>query len=174
MKSLILTISTFLSAAAFAADLQTVPYVDLGRYVGDWYEISHIPQGYQKGECACARQRLTAVQDGTVGVFNSCNESTSGGALQTINGVATNTDKATNAKFNVTFDMGQTGTYWIIGLDTDYRYSVVSNESGEALYILSKTPTLDPTLYAEALLKAGQQMDVTKLKMTAQEYCTYP
>ncbi len=30
-------------------ELQTVRHVDLGRYVGTWYEIASFPQSFQRG-----------------------------------------------------------------------------------------------------------------------------
>ena len=29
--------------------LQTIPHVDLSRYLGTWYEIANFPQGFQRG-----------------------------------------------------------------------------------------------------------------------------
>ncbi len=67
------------------------------------------------------------------------------------------------------------GDYWIIGLDNDYRYAVVSNEEGSTLWILSRTPVLEPTLYADALAIAQKQgVNVSLLQKTEQQGCQYP
>jgi len=47
----------------------------------------------------------------------------------------------------------------IIGLDAQYRYAVVSEPSLRTLYILSKTATLEDSLYNEAVQIASEQLD---------------
>ena len=167
-----------LLALAFAslparAELQTVPFVDVARYLGDWYQIARNPMPFE-GDCYCARQRLSLRADGLVGVYNSCNDAGIHGPLREIEGTATNDDPATNAKFTVDFNLPHKGQYWVIGLDADYRYAVVSDPSLKSLYILSKTPTLAPELYQQALQAAGRQLDLSRLRTTVQEGCTYP
>jgi apolipoprotein D and lipocalin family protein len=116
---------------------------------------------------------LTGLEDGTVGVYNTCNDPTTG-ELRSISGVATNNDPSTNAQFTVDFGLPHTGQYWIIGLGENYEYAVVSDPSLLSLYILSKTPQLSPDLYAEAVEKAQRQVDVSKLRVTEQRNCEYP
>ena len=37
------------TTASISQPLQTVPYVDLKKYAGKWYEIASFPQRFQKG-----------------------------------------------------------------------------------------------------------------------------
>jgi hypothetical protein len=80
----------------------------------------------------------------------------------------------TNAKLTVDFGLPKTGQYWVIGLDPQYRYAVVSEPSLQTLYILSRTPELAPELYAQALAEASKQLDTSKLILSEQKGCTYP
>jgi apolipoprotein D and lipocalin family protein len=153
------------------AQLRTVPYVEVDRYLGTWYQIARNPLIFE-GNCVCSRQVLS-VSNGRVDVYNSCNEPSTG-ELREIRGFATNNDPSTNAQFTVDFGLPHTGQYWIIGLDTEYRYAVVSDPSKLSLYVLSKTPTLDPELYDEAVQIAAEQVDVSRLVMTPQMGCVYP
>lgn len=155
------------------ASLKTVPYVDVSRYLGTWYQISRNPLMFEDG-CVCSRQVLTVRDDGNVGVYNSCNAETVNGRLKEIRGYAVNMDPASNSKFKVDFYLPHKGDYWIIGLDSEYRYAVVSDPSKKSLYILSKTPTLDQDLYEQAVAEAATQIDTSKLEMTVQQGCTYP
>jgi apolipoprotein D and lipocalin family protein len=170
-----LFILSLLAPAVSHAELQTVPFVDVARYAGDWYQISHIPMWFEGGNCACARQRLTAnAKPGVIDVFNSCNTGDARGESKTIRGEATNDDVKSNSKFTVDFHQGFLGTYWIIGLDPDYRFAVVSDKDQISLYILSKTPTLAPDLYAQAMALAAKQLDTSKVVLTDQKDCSYP
>jgi len=153
------------------AQLRTVPYVEVERYLGTWYQIARNPLIFE-GNCICSRQVLSLGQ-GRVDVYNSCNEPTTG-ALREIRGFATNNDPSSNAQFTVDFGLPQTGQYWIIGLDVDYRFAVVSDPSLVSLYILSKTPTLSAELYDEAVALAAEQLDVSRLRLTPQTGCAYP
>lgn len=156
------------------AELKTVAYVDPAKYMGDWFQIAHIPMWFEFGNCSCARQRLTLLPSGKVGVFNSCNDGGPGGELKTIQGEATIVDTATNAKLSVDFHLPWKGTYWIIGLDEKYRHAVVSDQGESTLYILSRTPTLEEDLYKDALAIAARQLDTSKLRLTQQTGCRYP
>lgn len=155
------------------ADLKTVDHVDPSRYLTTWYKISGNPLFFEK-DCVCSRQVLSAGQNGLVNVYNSCNDKSYDGPLREILGTATNDDPTTNARFTVDFGLPNKGQYWIIGLDANYRYAVVSDPSLKSLYILSTTPTLAPDLYAEAVATAAVQVDTSKLEATPQENCTYP
>lgn len=154
-------------------ELQTVDYVDVSKYLGTWYQIARNPLFFE-GNCACSRQVLSTTSDSKIQVYNSCNDVTVTGPLREISGFATNEDPMSNSKFKVDFGLPKKGDYWIIGLGTNYEYAVVSDPSRRSLYILSKTPTLDPILFNEALAKASSQLDTSKLIMTIQQQCQYP
>lgn len=155
------------------AEMQTVPYVDVSRYLGTWYQIARKPVPFESG-CVCSRQILTLREDGNVGVYNSCNDRSPSGAIREIRGFAVNDDPNSNSKFTVDFNQFVKGKYWIIGLDPEYRYAVVSDPNQFSLYILSKTPSLDPELYNEAVAMASTQANTSRLMMTLQEGCNYP
>ncbi len=174
MKTALFLLS-FVFAANARADLQTVSHVDVSRYIGTWYQIAHNQLPFEPKDCACAQQTLGVNAQGAVTVYNSCNAGGTHGSLYEIRGTARNEDPASNSKFEVDFvGVPQAGQYWIIALDADYRYAVVSDPSLLSLYILSKTPELDPALYNEAVKAAAAQVPVDKLVITPQQGCQYP
>lgn len=144
------TIAFLLGAisAAFAdsnAELKTVPSVDLNRYLGKWYEIARYPNRFEKSCASDVTAQYSLRSDGKIEVVNSCRKAD--GKLKASKGSAKVADKQTNAKLKVTFFWPFYGNYWIIDLDPDYRYAVVSEPGREYLWILSRTPKLDPALY---------------------------
>jgi apolipoprotein D and lipocalin family protein len=169
----VMALQIFISTSASAADLQTVPYVDVAQYAGTWYQIARNPLFFE-GNCFCARQVLAPLSEGVVSVYNSCNQNSLNGTLQEIRGTATDENPGVNSQFLVDFNLPHKGQYWIIGLASDYRYAVVSDPSQKSLYILSKTPTLSEDDYKTAVGLAAQQMDVSKLVVTQQVGCQYP
>lgn len=56
-------------------ELVTVPRVELGRYVGTWYEIANFPQSFQRG-CMATTATYTLRDDGEIDVINACREGT--------------------------------------------------------------------------------------------------
>jgi len=65
------------------------------------------------------------------------------GELNEAIGIASIVDKKTNAKLEVQFFWPFKGDYWIIDLDQDYKYSVVSEPDRQYLWILSRSPNMD-------------------------------
>ncbi|MHB8845649.1 MAG: lipocalin family protein [Nitrospirota bacterium] len=121
-----------------------VPFVDLARYSGTWYEIARFPNFFQKG-CSSTSAAYTLLPDGKVEVVNRC---TRGGKADSIKGTATVADPVTSAKLEVTFFWPFSGEYWIIELGAAYEYAVVSNSDRSRLWVLSRTPVMDDRVYA--------------------------
>lgn len=171
-----------LAGNAFAAPTPvSVSTLDLNRYMGDWYQISHVPltAEFDKKMCACARQRLVLGQS-EVSVRNTCNAETASGALVDVRGNANYTDvNVSPSQFTVNLEVAPNvwaqASYWVIGIDSEYRFAVVSNSTGTALYILSRTPEMDQNLYNQALkIAINQNLDLRNLKPTLQLGCSYP
>ena len=135
--------------------LDVVEEVDLDRYAGRWYEIASFPQRFQTG-CVATTADYSRRDDGRIRVENRCRDETFDGALREVEGVAWVVDPAEgNAKLRVQFFWPFSGAYWIIELDEDYRYAVVGHPSREYLWILSRTPQIDASVY-DALLERIQ------------------
>ncbi len=133
------------------APLQVVDDVDLDRYTGKWYEIASYPQRFQRG-CVATSATYTRRADGRIDVLNECRNQSLDGELRRAEGVAWIADPGeSNAKLLVQFFWPFRGDYWIIELDDDYRYAVIGHPSREYLWILARTPSLEPALYARLL-----------------------
>ncbi len=149
--------------------LKTVPQVDLSRYLGTWYEIASFPQRFQRG-CTGTTATYSLMDNGDLRVVNRCFKGSLDGKLSVARGHAWVVDKTTNAKLEVSFFWPFHGAYWIIDLDPDYRYAVVGNPSRDYLWILSRTPTMDPAVYAGILERLeAQGFDTSRLVRTLQK-----
>jgi apolipoprotein D and lipocalin family protein len=126
-------------------DLQTVRTVDLNRYMGKWYEIARYPNRFEKKCVSDITAEYTLRADGKVLVVNSCRKMD--GNWNVSRGTAKVVDKQTNAKLKVTFFWPFYGDYWVIDLDPDYRFAVVSDPARKYLWILSRTPQMDRLTY---------------------------
>ncbi len=147
--------------------LETVPQVDLGRYVGRWYEIARYPNRFERKCDRDVTAEYSIKRNGDIRVVNSCVK-ISGDVTQSI-GAAKVVDKSTNAKLKVTFFWPFYGKYWIIALGWDYDYAVVGEPSRKYLWILSRNPQMPADLYREITGRlAAKGYDASKLVKTRQ------
>ncbi len=175
-------IAVALSAAAFAlitatrsyaesSTLETVPSLDLKRYVGTWYEIGRYPNRFQKKCSSDTTANYTLREDGKIQVVNTCRKAD--GTLNTARATARVVDSTTNAKLKVTFFWPFSGDYWVIGLGKNYEYAIVGEPSRKYLWILSRTPQMDPALYKEAIQTIRSRgYDPGRLMLTNQAAAT--
>ena len=135
-----------------AQTLQTVPSVDLKKYSGKWFEIASYPQRFQKG-CHCTTAEYTLSEKGYVIVENRCNRDSVNGKQSYIKGKAFVEKDSGSAKLKVQFFWPFKAKYWIIDLADDYSFAVVSHPNKKYLWILSRTPKMDDTVYQEIILR---------------------
>ena len=173
MKTLLflLSISGIMALTGMAAaqdkPLETVPSVDLQKYLGRWYEISSFPQSFQKG-CHCTVAEYS-MEKNFVRVINTCRKDSSEGKVKRAKGKAFVVKGSNNAKLRVQFFWPFRGDYWIIDLAEDYSYAVVGAPDRNYLWILSRTPHMDEGLYQEIVKRcADKAFDVSKLVKTDQ------
>jgi apolipoprotein D and lipocalin family protein len=137
------------SLLADSGDPSVVPDVDFTRYVGPWKEIAHSPNFFQK-KCLRSTAEYALLGPGKVSVHNICYKEN--GKTSDIHGVATVTDPAVPAKLKVRFNFFARGDYWIVRLDPNYEWAVVSGPKRRSLFILSREAPMAPALL-ETLLK---------------------
>ncbi len=148
--------------------LRTVEHVDLQRYLGTWYEIASFPQRLQRG-CTSTTATYAMRTDGQIDVVNRCRKGSLDGPPKEARGRARVVDRESNAKLEVSFFRPFWGDYWIIDLGSDYEYAVVGHPSRDYLWILSRTPTMDPKLYASIVRRLqAQGYETDRLQKTAQ------
>jgi apolipoprotein D and lipocalin family protein len=147
-------------AQAEAALLQTVPAVNVPRYMGTWYEIAKYPNWFQK-KCASSTQATySLLADGQVQVLNRCK--TASGEWSEALGAARQIGAKDSPRLKVRFAPAWLsfipmvwGDYWIIALDPDYQWVVVSEPKREYLWILSRTPQLPAVTYQALTSQLG-------------------
>ncbi len=137
------------AALSDAPPLTPVSTVELKRYMGKWYEIARYPNRFQR-ECESdVTATYTLRPDGKVRVVNACRKKD--GTMKEARGTAKPADRGSNARLKVTFFWPFYGDYWIIGLDPDYRWSVVGEPGRKYLWILSRSPKMDEAEYQKAM-----------------------
>jgi apolipoprotein D and lipocalin family protein len=148
--------------------LRTVEHVDLQRYLGTWYEIASFPQRFQRG-CTGSTANYALRPDGEIDVLNRCRKDALDGEEKSADGRARVVDRTTNAKLEVSFFRPFWGDYWIVDLGRDYEYAVVGHPSRDYLWVLSRTPAMEPAVYDGILARLrAQGYEVERLNRTLQ------
>jgi apolipoprotein D and lipocalin family protein len=160
--------TTTTTARLHLPELRTVPQVDLNRYVGTWYDIASFPQSFQRG-CTGSTATYTIRKDGEIDVLNRCRKGSLDGKEETAMGRARVVDRVTNAKLKVSFFRPFWGDYWIVDLGSNYEFAVVGHPGRDYLWILSRTPTMDPEVYKGIVGRLKEQgYEVERLNRTLQ------
>ena len=153
---------------AESAEVTVVDFVDLDRYLGKWYEIASYPTWFQRG-CTASTAEYALLPDGKIEVINRCRNDRTDGPVKESKGKAEVVDPNTNAKLKVWFFWPFKGNYWIIDLDDTYQWAVVGEPKRKYLWILSRTPTMEESLYQEIVSRLpAKGYDPAKLKRTQQ------
>lgn len=154
----------FPGVASAVEDVQSVPQVDLSRYVGRWYEIASFPMFFQRKCLGDTTAEYAEKEAGTISVRNRCR--TEDGFIEA-EGRATVVPETGNGRLRVSFFWPFSSDYWIIGLDDEYRWALVGNPNRKYLWLLSRTPQLDATSVQKAMdIAARQGFDLANLRMT--------
>ena len=142
--------------------VRTVGNVDLNRYMGTWYEIAKFPKRFEKGLVGVTAT-YTMMPGGKVRFVNAGYKENFSGKFVQAQARAWAVDES-QSKLKVMFFWPFRDDYWIIGLGKNYEYALVGDPERESLWILSRTPVLDPAVYDEVLLKAKRQgFDISRL-----------
>ncbi|HQV23573.1 MAG TPA: lipocalin family protein [Agitococcus sp.] len=140
---------------------QTVPKVDLNRYMGKWYEIAKIPNSFQKTCVSETTVTYTLLANHHVAGVNACKKAN--GELYQLK-IDGKVQDASNAKivFKITsswlrFIPMVRADYWIVDLAADYSYAAVATADGKYLWILARQAQLNDSVYEQILQRVAKQ-----------------
>jgi apolipoprotein D and lipocalin family protein len=147
---------------ALAAPVQPISSLDVPRYMGTWYEIAKYPNYFQRKCVGNTTANYALLPDKTVQVTNRCD--TGPGEAISATAAGRQVGGATSPKLEVRFAPAWLSLlpmvwadYWVIDLDEQYQLAAVSEPKREYLWILSRTPTVEPQAYAALLARLEKQ-----------------
>lgn len=132
----------------------TVPQLDLEKYVGKWYEVARFDHRFERDLVGCTAN-YTVNDDGTIKVVNAGYEESFAGKYKVSEGKARRPDENVPGQLEVSFFAWFYSEYNVMELADDYRYALVGSKTDNYLWILSRTPQLDPA-DKEFLLRQAQ------------------
>jgi apolipoprotein D and lipocalin family protein len=173
IRNVALMFGLAISGSAVAAELATVPDVDLSRYMGTWHEQANFPMYFQRNCARNTKAIYSAMEGGQVAIRNECE--THDGKTIEASGVARRAG-GSSSKLEVRFAPAFLsflpfvwGDYWIIALDADYQWSIVGTPDKKYLWILSRNKSLSPELYQNLVeIAKSKGFDTGRLVRTEQ------
>lgn len=137
-------------------DKTVVKELQLDKYLGTWYEIARYDHRFERnlvGVTATYSMR----EDGKIKVLNAGYKNNLDGVLSEAVGKAKIPNPAIPSKLKVSFFWIFYGDYFVLELDAQYQWAVIGSSSDKYLWILSRTPQMDPTVYQSLLDKLTQR-----------------
>ncbi|MGB5834300.1 MAG: lipocalin family protein [Thiohalocapsa sp.] len=121
----------------------TVPWVELPRYMGRWYEIARLPYFTQRFCVKDVYAEYALGDDGMMYVINRCTRK--GGRIGQAKALARVVDPASNSRFEISFRTLYGvhvlwDDYWVLGLGEDYDYALVGQPTRRRGWVLSREP----------------------------------
>ena len=162
--------AALLGGCAGPRPMETVDYVDLERFMGDWYVIANIPTFIEKGaHNAVESYRLD--DDGTVATTFTFRKDSFDGELKTYRPRGFIRDTESNAVWGMQFIWPIKADYRIIYLDSDYRVTVIGHEKRDYVWLMAREPFLPRAEFEraeDAIREAGY--DTTLLQRVPQRW----
>jgi len=150
--------------------IRTESYVDLERFMGDWYVIASIPTGIEK-QAYNAMESYRLDEDGTVATTFSFRKSGFDGKQKVYNPRGYVRDTSSNAEWGMQFVWPFKADYRIVYVDQDYTQTIIGRNKRDYVWIMARTPTISHEDFFERVkLIREQGYDASKLKMVPQRW----
>jgi apolipoprotein D and lipocalin family protein len=135
--------------------VQVVNGFELDRYLGTWYEIARLDHRFERGLSQITANYSLRDDDGVQVVNRGYNEEK--GEWDEAIGRAYFVDASDVGQLKVSFFGPFYGGYNIVELDkSDYQYSLVAGPDRDYLWILSRTPQMEPDVLQSLVDKARE------------------
>jgi apolipoprotein D and lipocalin family protein len=142
MKTQTAMLAMLTGACTPSKPLPTVDYVDLDRFMGDWYVIASIPT-FIETDAYNAIESYRLEDDGTIDTVFTFREGSFDGELKRYNprGFVRNTE--TNAEWGMQFVWPIKADYRVIHLDPEYRTTVIGRNKRDYVWVMAREPSID-------------------------------
>ena len=168
--STIAALAFLVGCASKGPEMQTVDYVDLERFMGDWYVIANIPTFLEKG-AHNAVENYALNEDGTIATTFTFRADSFDGKEKEYNPKGFVKDTETNALWGMRFIWPIKADYRVVYLDEDYTQTIIARQKRDFIWIMARTPEITDEDYDRLIeFSASIGYDVDKIERVPQSW----
>ena len=171
-------VATLLMAACAnnaTAPLQaTDQYVDLDRFMGDWYVLASIPVTipfFSEEGAHNAVESYRLMQDGAIETTYTFRKDSFTGPIKRMQPTGFVYNEQTNAEWRMQFLWPFRAPYLIAYVDSEYQTTIIGEPKRRYVWVMARDPVIDEPTYAQ-LLERVEQMgyDLERLQRVPQRW----
>ena len=151
-------------------EMKTVEYVDIDKFMGDWYVIANIPTFIEK-EASNAIESYKLDKEGNIATTFTFFKKSSPDKIVKYTPKGFIINKKTNAEWRMQFLWPFKAKFLIIDLDENYETTVIGHPSRNYVWIMARNPIIEDSKYRsiiDNLLLIGY--DISKIKKVPQKW----
>ena len=156
MKKILIILFIFLGLIGVASNpvlaesslkpMPVVDYVDLDRFMGDWYVIATIPTFLER-DAYNSIETYQRNNDGSIATTFTFNKGSLNGPTKIYRPRGFVKDKRTNAIWGMQFVWPIKADYRIVYLDDNYQQTIIGRTSRDYVWIMARTSTISQQDY---------------------------
>ena len=132
--------------------MPVVDYVDLDRFMGDWYVIASIPTFLER-DAYNPIETYKRDNDGSIATTFTFNKGSLNGPTKIYQPRGFIKDKRTNAIWGMQFVWPIKADYRIVYLDDNYQQTIIGRTSRDYVWIMARTPTISQKDYSSLVAR---------------------
>lgn len=150
--------------------IKTADYVDLERFMGDWYVIANIPTFIETG-AHNAVESYRIDEDGSIATTFTFRQDSFDGERKTYNPTGYVFDTQSNAVWGMQFIWPIKADYRVMYINEDYSQTIIGRVKRDYVWFMARTPTINEQDYQAFLqLIAREGYDISKVRKVPQRW----
>lgn len=149
--------------------ITTAEFVDIPRFMGDWYVIGNIPTAIEK-QAYNAIESYELTGENVVATTFSFNKGGFDGKKKTYNPTGFIYDDPSNAIWGMRFIWPIKADYRVVYVDEDYKYTIIGRNKRDYVWIMARSANVEDSVYTELVNKvAAEGYDTSKIRRVPHE-----
>ena len=171
MKNILLLSILMLLSACGSQNLKpiiTVDFVDLERFMGDWYVIANIPT-FIETDAHNAIETYAMNDDGSIATTFTFSDGAPDGERKKYEPTGFIVDEQSNALWDMQFIWPFKAEYRVIYLDDDYQTTIIGRTKRDYVWLMSRQSSIDDNSYVSLLAYLeAEGYDISKVQKVPQ------
>jgi len=153
--SLLLAVVSLAGCSPQHAAIKPVEYIDIRRFMGDWYVIAHIPSFVERNAYD-AVESYSLTSDGTVKTTFRYRNGSFDAPLRTMHPTGyVDADKG-NAVWGMQFIWPIKAQYLIAYIDPEYQHTIIARDARDYAWIMARNPQISDAEYVGLVSRVQQ------------------